>query len=71
MGQGQAGKRSGGTKKHGRSKVKCGKYSMLGQRDKNKVKKVKKMLVETKQFDKLEKVKGVKHFDEVQKKIKL
>ena len=71
MAQGQAGKRSGGSRKHGRNKVKCAKYSMLGYYNKNKVKKVKKMLVQTKQLDKLEKIKGVKYFEEIQKKIKL
>ena len=49
----KGGRKGGGSKKHGRSKVRCAKYRAMGTREKNKVRKMKKQA----QFEAKKKVK--------------
>ena len=53
------GHKSGGAKKIGRNILKCSRYKSSNTRERNKVKRYKKMLKETKQFKQLEHISDI------------
>jgi len=62
------GHKSGGAKKIGRNMLKCSRYRSAGKREKNKVKRFKKMLKQTKQFNLLKRLVGIKDWDTIKAK---
>jgi len=59
------GRKSGGSKKIGRNVLKCSRYRSAGKHEKNKVKRFKKMLKQTKQFSLLKRLMGIKDWETI------
>jgi hypothetical protein len=57
------GRKSGGARKIGRNILKCSTYKSSGTREKNKVRRYKKMLKHTKQYGQLERISNIKDWD--------